>query len=54
MLPRVALVILGLLLLIIVFVAFRVFTGAPFKMMADQTNAGAAYMKTLRHDDVQS
>jgi hypothetical protein len=53
MFPRAALVILGLLLLIIVFVGFRVFTSAPFKMTADQTSAGSAYMKTLRHDDVQ-
>ena len=53
MFPRAALVILGLLLLVIVFVAFRAFTGGPFKMSADQMSAGSAYMKSLKQDDVQ-
>jgi len=53
MFPRAALVILGLLLLVIVFVGFRAFRGGPFKMSADQMSAGSAYMKSLRQDDVQ-
>jgi hypothetical protein len=53
MFPRAALVILGLLLLVIVFVAVRAFTGGPFKWSADQMSTGAAYMKSLKHDDVQ-
>jgi hypothetical protein len=53
MFPRGALVILGLLLLLIVFVVFRAFTGGPFKMSADQMSAGSAYMKSLKQDDVQ-
>jgi len=54
MFPRAALVILGLLLLIIVFVAFRVFTGGPSKMSADQMSVGSAYIKSLKQQyDVQ-
>lgn len=45
--------ILGLLLLVIVFVAFRAFTGGPFKMSADQISAGSAYMKSLKKADLQ-
>jgi hypothetical protein len=53
MFPRAASVILGLLLLVIVFLAFRAFTGGPFKMSADQMSAGSAYVKSLKQDDVQ-
>ncbi|HEY2680166.1 MAG TPA: hypothetical protein VGI59_02490 [Candidatus Udaeobacter sp.] len=53
MFPRAALVILGLILLVIVFVAVRAFTGGPFKWSADQMNTGSAYMKSLKQDDVQ-
>jgi hypothetical protein len=53
MFPRAALVILGLLPFVIVFVAFRAFTGGPSKMSADQMSAGTAYMKSLKEDDVQ-
>lgn len=53
MFPRAALVILGLLLLAIVFVVFRAFTGGAVKMSHDQTRTGAAYMKSLKDDEVQ-
>jgi len=53
MFPRAALVIVGLLLLVIAFLAFRVFTGGFFKMSADQMSAGSAYMKSMRESDVQ-
>jgi len=53
MFPRAALVILGLLLLVIVFVVFRAFTSGPVKMTADQMSAGSVYMKSLKEDDVQ-
>jgi hypothetical protein len=53
MFPRGALVILGLILLVIIFVAIRRFTGGPCKMSADQMRAGSAYMKSLKEDDVQ-
>jgi hypothetical protein len=53
MFPRAALVILGLLLLLIVFVAVRAFTSGPLKLSADQMSAGSAYMKSLKEDDVQ-
>src|SRR5262249_54596916 len=54
MFPRAALVILRLLLLVIVFVAFRVFTGGPSTISADQMSVGSAYIKSLRQQyDVQ-
>jgi hypothetical protein len=53
MFPRAALVILGVLLLVIVFVAFRAFTGGSLKMEHDQMSAGSVYMKSLKHDDVR-
>jgi hypothetical protein len=53
MFPRAALVILGLLLLAIVFLVFRAFTGGAVKMSHDQTRTGAAYMKSLKDDEVQ-
>jgi len=53
MFPRAALVILGLLLVVIVFVMVRAFTGGPFKMSADQASAGRAYIKSLKQADVQ-
>ena len=53
MFPRAALVILAVLLLVIMFVALRAFTGGPFKTSADQMSAGSAYMKSLKQDDVQ-
>jgi hypothetical protein len=53
MFPRAALVILGLLLLAIVFLVFRAFTGGAVKMSHDQTRTGAAYMKSLKGDEVQ-
>ena len=53
MFPRTALVILGLLLVVIVFVAVRAFTGGPFKMSADRMSAGPAYIKSLKQADVQ-
>ena len=53
MFPRAALVILGLLLLAIAFVVFRAFTGGAVKMAHDQTRTGAAYMKSLKDDEVQ-
>jgi hypothetical protein len=53
MFPRAALVILGLLLLAIAFVVFRAFTGGAVKMSHDQTRTGAAYMRSLKDDEVQ-
>jgi hypothetical protein len=52
MFPRAALVILGLLLLIIVFLAFKAFKG-PLKMEHDQMRAGSVYMKSLKSGDVK-
>jgi len=54
MLPRVALVILGLLAIAIVGVGVRAwfYTGGPFGVWRKQMAIGATYMKSLKDSDV--
>src|SRR5437016_4922432 len=51
MLPRVALIILGLLVLAIVGIGVWFYTGGPFKVWRHQTTTGATYMKSLKESD---
>jgi hypothetical protein len=52
MLPRFALVVLGLLVLVIVGLGIYIYSGGPFAMWKRQMVAGRTYMKSLRESDM--